>query len=295
MAAFVRANNIYVTDLTTGAETAVTADGNDNVINGTSDWVYEEELDLRDAFRWSADGSRIAFWRLDQSAIRPFYLQDFDSLYAPLVPVRYPKSGTANSEVKIGVVELGTGRTSWVDLGPDRDIYVAAMDFAGSPDEVWLTRLNRPQNRLDLVLADANFDRAGDARRRVRSHVHPLRRHLFAGRCPSRPDIAARERNPGAHHRGRCEAGGPGDGAGRESAGVHHDSDGRWCGAQRLGHQAEGVRSVAALSAAHERVRRARVPDGDRLLGRPQLPVAPAARAGRLPGRERGQSRHGRP
>src|SRR5213595_3242997 len=155
MVGFVRDNNLYVTDLATGAETALTTDGGENVINGTSDWVYEEELDLRDAFRWSPDGSRIAFWRLDQSAIRPFYLQDFDSLYAPLVLVRYPKSGTANSDVTIGVVELGTGRTSWVDLGLDKDIYVAAMDFAGSPDEVWLTRLNRHQNRLDLMLADA--------------------------------------------------------------------------------------------------------------------------------------------
>src|SRR5207244_3198529 len=80
LVAFVRANNIYVTDLTTGAETALTADGNDDVINGTSDWVYEEELDLRDAFRWSPDGRRIAFWRLDQTAIRPFYLVNADSL-----------------------------------------------------------------------------------------------------------------------------------------------------------------------------------------------------------------------
>src|SRR2546429_247261 len=155
MVAFVRANNIYVTDLTTGAETAVTADGNENVINGTSDWVYEEELDLRDAFRWSPDGRRIAFWRLDQTAIRPFYLLNADSLYPELVPVRYPKAGTPNSEVKIGVVDLATRRTAWVDLGSDKDVYVAAMDFAGSGDEVWLTRLNRHQNRLDLVLADA--------------------------------------------------------------------------------------------------------------------------------------------
>src|SRR6266704_354799 len=152
---FVRDNNIYVTDLATGAETALTSDGGENVINGTSDWVYEEELDLRDAFRWSPDGKRIAFWRLDQSAIRPFYLEDFDSLYARLVPVHYPKTGTANSEVKIGVAELGTGRTAWIDLGGDKDIYVAATDFAGSPDEIWLTRLNRHQNRLDLLLADA--------------------------------------------------------------------------------------------------------------------------------------------
>src|SRR5437899_8605336 len=154
MVAFVRGNNVYVTDLTTGAETAVTADGNENVINGTSDWVYEEELDLRDAFRWSPDGRRIAFWRLDQTAIRPFYLLNADSLYPELVPVRYPKAGTPNSEVRIGIADLATRRTAWVDLGSDTDIYVAAMDFAGSGDEIWLTRLNRHQNRLDLLLAD---------------------------------------------------------------------------------------------------------------------------------------------
>lgn len=152
---FVRDNNIYVTDLATGRETALTSDGGDNVINGTSDWVYEEELDLRDAFRWSPDGKRIAFWRLDQTAIRPFYLVNQDSLYPALVPVRYPKSGTPNSQVKIGVVDVATGRATWIDLGAERDIYIAAMGFAGSPGEVWLTRLNRHQNRLDLLLADA--------------------------------------------------------------------------------------------------------------------------------------------
>ena len=152
---FVRDNNIYVSDLTTGVETALTTDGGDDVINGTSDWVYAEELDLRDAFRWSPDGKRIAFWRLDQSAIRPFYLVNADSLYPELAPVRYPKAGTRNSEVKIGVVDVTTRAKVWVDLGPDKDCYVAAMDFAGSPDELWLTRLNRHQNRLDLLLADA--------------------------------------------------------------------------------------------------------------------------------------------
>src|SRR6266550_3038732 len=152
--AFVRDNNIFVTDLASGAETALTSDGGENVINGTSDWVYEEELDLRDAFRWSPDGQRIAYWRLDQTAIRPFYLLNQDAVYPTLVPVRYPKAGTPNSEVRIGVVELASGRTTWVDLGGERDIYVAAMDFADSPTEIWLTRLNRLQNRLDLMLAD---------------------------------------------------------------------------------------------------------------------------------------------
>src|SRR3989449_5385955 len=114
LVAFVRDDNLYVTDVASGVETALTGDGGENVINGTSDWVYEEELDLRDAFRWSPDGKRIAFWRLDQSAIRPFYLVNQDSLYPQLVPVRYPKAGMPNSEVKIGVIELSSGRTTWV-------------------------------------------------------------------------------------------------------------------------------------------------------------------------------------
>src|SRR5213076_3347396 len=112
--AFVRDNNIYVTDLASGTETALTTDGGDNVINGTSDWVYEEELDLRDAFRWSPDGKRIAFWRFNQSPIPPFYLINADSLYPELVPVRYPKAGMPNSEVKIGVVDVATRAKAWV-------------------------------------------------------------------------------------------------------------------------------------------------------------------------------------
>src|SRR5258708_27655689 len=152
---FVRDHNLYVADLASGTETAVTSDGDENVINGTSDWVYEEELDLRDAFRWSPDGRRIAFWRLDQTAIRPFFLVDHDSLYAALVPVRYPKAGTPNSTVKIGVTEVASGRTSWGHLGADKDIYIAGIDLPDSPTELWLTRLNRRQNPLDLLLADA--------------------------------------------------------------------------------------------------------------------------------------------
>ncbi len=153
--AFVRDHNLFVTDLDSGTETALTTDGSDDIINGTSDWVYEEELDLRDAFRWSPDGSRIAFWRFDQSAIRPYFLINADPLYPELVPVRYPKAGTPNARVRLGVVELSSGRVSWMDLGSDSDVYVAAMDFADSPTELWYTRLNRRQNELDLVLADA--------------------------------------------------------------------------------------------------------------------------------------------
>jgi dipeptidyl-peptidase-4 len=151
---FVRDHNLFVHDLQEGSERQLTHDGDEHIINGTADWVYEEELDLRDAFRFSPDGKRIAFWRLDQSAIRPFYLIDETSLYPLLKPVRYPKAGTQNSEVRLGVVETETGAISWIDLGPEREIYVAEMGFTGRPTEIWFTRLNRHQNRLDVMLAD---------------------------------------------------------------------------------------------------------------------------------------------
>ncbi|UCD24962.1 MAG: DPP IV N-terminal domain-containing protein, partial [Gemmatimonadota bacterium] len=151
---FVRDNNIFVTDLRSQTERQLTFDGDDNIINGTSDWVYEEELGVRDAFRFSPNSRSIAFWRLDQSVIKTFYMVDNLSLYPQLLPVRYPKAGEENSSVMIGVVEISSGETTWMDLGTDRDIYVARMDFAHSSDEIWLTRLNRHQNRLDLMLGD---------------------------------------------------------------------------------------------------------------------------------------------
>ena len=153
---FVRENNLFVAEYASGREWQITTDGSDDVINGTADWVYEEELGLRDGFRISPDGQLIAFWRLDQSVIRPFYLIDETLLYPELQTVRYPKAGVENSEVRIGIANIETGRTVWVDLGADTDIYVARMGFAHAPDEIWLTRLNRHQNRMDLLLADAS-------------------------------------------------------------------------------------------------------------------------------------------
>ncbi len=160
--AFVRENNIYVTELASGTERALTEDGGANIINGTTDWVYEEELSLVDGFRWSPDGERIAFWRFDQSAIPPFYLIDQNELYPELTAVRYPKAGTDNSDVRLGVVELESGATTWVEVEPGYDeYYIARMDFAHSPTEIWLQVLNRHQSRMDLMIADV---RTGAAR-----------------------------------------------------------------------------------------------------------------------------------
>jgi len=153
--AFVRDNDLWVTDLATGQETRLTTDGSETIINGTTDWVYEEELGLRDAFRWSPDGRRIAYWRFDQSAVKAFPLIDELTLYPTITTLRYPKAGETNSTVRVGVVEIATpARTTWLDVGMGNDIYLARMEWLGA-DSVVVQRLPRSQKQMDVLLASA--------------------------------------------------------------------------------------------------------------------------------------------
>jgi dipeptidyl-peptidase-4 len=157
--AFVRANDLWVSDPFAGREMRLTQDGGEDIINGATDWVYEEELGLSHAFRWSPDGRRIAFWRFDQSPVESFWMLDELALYPELVPVRYPKAGTANSIVEIRVIDIASGRITTVETGGDTDIYLARMDWAGN-DELVIQRLNRAQNRIDVLLAEAGSGRS---------------------------------------------------------------------------------------------------------------------------------------
>ena len=159
--AYVREHNLYVEDLDDGRILQLTHDGSRTIINGTFDWVYEEELSLRDGFRWSPDGRRIAFWQLDASGVRDFDLiNDTDSLYSFVVPVQYPKAGTTNSAGRVGVVSAGGGRPVWLDVpGDPRNNYIARLEWAAGPDEVVLEHLNRAQNTLQVMLGDARTGR----------------------------------------------------------------------------------------------------------------------------------------
>ncbi len=154
---YVRENDIYVEDLTSGAITRLTRDGSRTLINGTFDWVYEEELGLRDGWRWSPDGTRIAFWQLNADQVRDFSLiNTSDSLYSRVIPIQYPKAGEANSAARIGVVPAAGGATRWLEFeGDPRENYLARMSWAASNNELMIQRLNRLQNTLDLYLADA--------------------------------------------------------------------------------------------------------------------------------------------
>src|SRR5271156_5250190 len=154
--AFVRANNLYVQDVPNGSVRQLTHDGSHTMINGTSDWVYEEELDLRDAFRWSPDGKHIAFWHFDSSGVGEYPLIDYtDSVYPTIKMIPYPKVGTTNSAVSIGVLDLRTGDAKWMDVpGDPRNNYIARMEWAGNSSELVIEQLNRLQNTEDLLLAD---------------------------------------------------------------------------------------------------------------------------------------------
>jgi dipeptidyl-peptidase-4 len=155
--AYVRANNIYVEQLADGRTVQLTRDGSETTINGTSDWVYEEELDLRDCFRWSPDGRRIAYWQFDTTGVGVFSLiDDTSTLYPAITKIPYPKVGTTNSAVRVGVVSADGGQTQWIDTpGDKREHYPARMEWIDAAT-LAIQQLNRLQNRNDFLLANVS-------------------------------------------------------------------------------------------------------------------------------------------
>ena len=155
--AYVQQNNIYVENLRDHRITQLTRDGSNNVINGTFDWVYEEELSLRDGFRWSPDGRSIAYWQLDSTGVREIYLLNHtDSVYPQLTTIKYPKVGEQNSASRLGVVSATGGPTRWLTVpGDPRNHYIARIDWAKNSRELVVQQLNRLQNTNRVMLADA--------------------------------------------------------------------------------------------------------------------------------------------
>ncbi|HVZ48385.1 MAG TPA: S9 family peptidase [Gemmatimonadaceae bacterium] len=155
--AYVREHNLYVEPVAGGPIVALTKDGSATTINGTFDWVYEEELYLRDGFRWSPDSKRLAYWQLDATGVRDFLLIDnTDSLYSFVKPVQYPKAGTTNSAARIGVVSADGGATRWMQVpGDPRNNYLARMDWAANSTELAIQQLNRRQTVNTLWFANA--------------------------------------------------------------------------------------------------------------------------------------------
>ncbi|HMM11373.1 MAG TPA: S9 family peptidase [Bacteroidales bacterium] len=160
LVAFVRDNNIFVKNLNTNIEQQITADGKPNhIINGTTDWVYEEEFSFTRAFFWAPDSRRIAYLRFDESKVREFNMVYYNDLYPELYTYKYPKAGEDNAIVTVHIWDKESGQTLNVDTGQETDIYIPRIGWTTDPNLLSIQRLNRLQNHLEVFLADATSGR----------------------------------------------------------------------------------------------------------------------------------------
>lgn len=143
--------NLYREDFASGQVTQLTDDGNGAIINGTFDWVYEEEFGCRDGFRWSPDGKNIAYWQLDASEIGTFnMINNTDSIYSQIIPVQYPKVGRNPSSAKIGLVNPESGETEWLALDGDPvQNYIPGIQWVDG-NSLLIQQINRKQNHLKV-------------------------------------------------------------------------------------------------------------------------------------------------
>ena len=156
-AAYVSEHNLYTEDLSSHKIDRLTTDGTRKFINGTFDWVYEEEFGCRDGFRWSPNSKMIAFWQVDATKIRDYYmLNTTDSQYSHVVPVEYPKVGWPPSPVRIGVISVVDRKINWMDIpGDPQEHYLPRMEWADNSNELVVQQLNRKQNESKLFYCDA--------------------------------------------------------------------------------------------------------------------------------------------
>ena len=155
--AYVRENNLFTVDLTTWEEIQVTFDGKKNsVINGITDWVYEEEFEFAKAFFWSPDSKKIAFYRFDESLVPEYSIPFYKDLYPSLYTYKYPKAGEKNSVVTIKIYEIASKNTSSVNIGEGKDQYIPRIKWTQDPNRLCVYRLNRHQNHLEYLLSDAS-------------------------------------------------------------------------------------------------------------------------------------------
>jgi dipeptidyl-peptidase-4 len=157
-AGYVSGHNVYAEDLATGTVKQLTFDGTKKLINGTFDWVYEEEFDDRDGFRWSPDSRAIAYWQIDASKIKNYLmLNTTDSIYPFVVPVEYPVAGEDPSSCKLGVVDVTSAKTTWMDVpGDPVQHYIPRMEWAGNSNQLILQQLNRAQNDSKIFIANVS-------------------------------------------------------------------------------------------------------------------------------------------
>ncbi len=155
--AFVRANNIFIKDLVSGKETQVTKDGlQNNIINGATDWVHEEEFAFSVAYFWSPDNKKIAYYKFDESKVKEFSFNEFNNqLYPSEYKFKYPKAGEDNSIVTIHVYDIISATDKLMDIGKETNQYIPRIKWTADANVLSILRMNRHQDKLDLLFANA--------------------------------------------------------------------------------------------------------------------------------------------
>ena len=156
--AFARDNNLFVYDIASKQITAITSDGKKNsIINGITDWVYEEEFAFVRAFDWSKDSKKVAYIRFDESQVPEFSMSIFKKdLYPTVETFKYPKAGEKNSEVSLHIYDIASKGTQKVNLSQYADFYIARMQWTNEANLLSAQVLNRHQDNLDLLFVDGN-------------------------------------------------------------------------------------------------------------------------------------------
>jgi len=153
--AYVKDNDMYFKDLTSNKETRVTTDGKKNeIINGSSDWVYEEELVLVKSFKWSPDGNKIAYYRFDESKVKEWLMKIYGPLYPEEERFKYPKAGEENSKVEIFFYDLASAKKTKANIG-DKYEYISRINWTNDGNSLAIQSLNRQQNDLNIHLTNA--------------------------------------------------------------------------------------------------------------------------------------------
>ncbi|MGB7024418.1 MAG: S9 family peptidase [Candidatus Acidiferrales bacterium] len=153
---YLRDYNIWAVNVATGESHAVTTGGSEALRKGQVDWVYPEELDLGTAYWWSPDSKRIAYLQFDESPVTPYPIIDMASMTGETLTTRYPQAGSPNPILRVGVISVNGGDTAWMDTGSDTNIYLPRVKWLPNSQQLAIERLNRAQNRLDLMFADAS-------------------------------------------------------------------------------------------------------------------------------------------
>ncbi len=154
--AYVKNNNLFYFDLPEKKEIQITHDGKVNsIINGATDWVYEEEFALSKGFYWNESGNKIAYYRFDESEVREFEMTMYGKLYPDQYSFKYPKAGEANSIINIFCYDLNTAQSQKINIGDETDIYIPKISWTKDNRTLCIQRLNRLQNKLELLMANA--------------------------------------------------------------------------------------------------------------------------------------------